>query len=136
MSYPLEIPECQSSLQLNTCPAPQIRSLALNSTLFAVQHSIRRYESQVSNTRPAKLYNAVRVHIRKITYTVKLHGGCDSTVGIPTSYEVDGLGIEFRVGRDFPHPSGPALGPSHLPIQWVPGLFGLFAGGEVVGVWH
>ena len=107
-----------------------VRSTAFNN------HSIRRYESQVSNTRPAKLYNAVRVHIRKITYTIKLHGGCDSSVGIPTRCEVDGLGIEFRVGRDFSDPSGPALGPSHLPLQLVPGLFGLFAGGKVVGVWH
>jgi len=24
-------------------------------------------------------------------------------------------------GRDFPHPSRPVLGPSQLPIQWVPG---------------
>jgi hypothetical protein len=44
----------------------------------------------------------------------------DSSVGIVTRCGLDGLGIESRWGRDFPHPSRPALGPS---LQWVPGLF-------------
>jgi hypothetical protein len=42
---------------------------------------------------------------------------------IATRYGLEGPGIEIQCGRDFPHPSRPALGPTQLPIQWVPGLF-------------
>ena len=34
----------------------------------------------------------------------------DSSVGIATRYGLDGPGIETRWGRDFQHPSRPALG--------------------------
>jgi len=36
------------------------------------------------------------------------------------------------VGRDFPHLSRPALGPTQPPIQWVPGL----SRGKVAGAWR
>ena len=48
--------------------------------------------------------------------------GWDSSVGIATRYGLDGPGIEYRWGRDFPHPSRPALRPTQPPVQWVPGL--------------
>jgi hypothetical protein len=46
----------------------------------------------------------------------------DNSVGIANRYGMDGPGIEFRWGRDFPHPSRQDLGPIYPPIQWVPGL--------------
>jgi hypothetical protein len=49
--------------------------------------------------------------------------GPGSSVGIVTDYGLDGLGIESRWGRDFPHLSRPALGPTLAPIQRVPRLF-------------
>ena len=49
--------------------------------------------------------------------------GRDSSVGIATRYVLNGPGIECRWGRDFPHPSRPALGPTLPPVQWVQCLF-------------
>jgi hypothetical protein len=46
----------------------------------------------------------------------------DSSVGIANSYGLEGLGIESRWGRDFPHQSIPALGPTQPSTQWVPDL--------------
>ena len=50
--------------------------------------------------------------------------GRDSSVGIASLYGLDGPGIESRWGgRDFPHPSRPALGPTQFPVQMGTGSF-------------
>jgi hypothetical protein len=59
--------------------------------------------------------------------------GRDSSVGNATRYGLDDPGIESGWGRDFPHPSRPALGPTQPPIKRVPGVF---TGGKVAGAWH
>jgi hypothetical protein len=57
--------------------------------------------------------------------------GRDSSAGVETRYGLDAPRIESRCGRDFPHPSKPALGPTQPPVQWVKGLFrGAEADGE------
>ena len=47
----------------------------------------------------------------------------DGVDGIATRCGLDGPGIESRCGRNFPHLSRPALGPTQPPIQWVPAFF-------------
>jgi hypothetical protein len=53
---------------------------------------------------------------------ISLNSSPGSSVGIATGYRLDGAGIESRWGRDFPHLSGPALGATQPPVQWVPGI--------------
>jgi hypothetical protein len=56
--------------------------------------------------------------------------GRDSSVGIATRYGLDVPGIESRRGRDFPHPSRPALGPTQTgprahPASYTMGIVSL-----------
>ena len=67
--------------------------------------------------------NLIRIFgINFIIFYTFMYKGLDSSVGIATRYRLDGPGIESLWGRDFPHPSRLALGPTQPPIQRVPGL--------------
>jgi len=57
-----------------------------------------------------------------VAHSVFCISGPGSVVNTATAYGLDGPGIESRWGRDFPHLSRPALRPTQLPAQWVPGL--------------
>ena len=48
--------------------------------------------------------------------------GPGSVVGIATAYGMEGLGIESRWEREFPHLSRPVLMPTQPAVQWVEGL--------------
>ena len=74
-----------------------------------------------------------KAHIENTITTYTVSVGRDSAVGTATRYGLDGPGIESRWGRNVPHLSRPALGPSQPPIQWVPGLF---PGGKAAGAWR
>jgi hypothetical protein len=58
--------------------------------------------------------------------------GRDRVVGIETRYKLDGLEVESLWGRDFLHPSRPALGFIQPPMQWAPNL----SGDKAVGAWR
>ena len=59
--------------------------------------------------------------------------GRESVVSVAIRYGLDGPGIELRWGRDFPHPSRPAVGSTQFPVKWV---LGLFSGGKAAGAWR
>jgi hypothetical protein len=61
--------------------------------------------------------------------------GWDSSVGIANHYGLDGPGIESQLGQDFPHPSRLAVGPTHPPVQSVPGL-SREGGDKSAGTWR
>ena len=53
----------------------------------------------------------------KFDGNIPVYVGRDGSVSIATRYDLDGPGLESWWGRDFPHPSRLALGPTQPPIQ-------------------
>jgi len=57
--------------------------------------------------------------------------GRDSSVATATRYGLDLPWTESRCGRDFPHPSRPALGRTQQPVHG----YRLFPGCKAAGAW-
>jgi hypothetical protein len=91
--------------------APNMRSSMCSrrriSRCFLRAASIRRWKNSLSMSKFIPLLLAIQVYYFIVS-------GPGSSVGIATGYGMDGPGIESRWGRDFPHLSRPALGPSLL----------------------
>ena len=53
----------------------------------------------------------------------RIYVGRGSLVGIATGRGLDGPGMEYLWGREFPRPSRPSLRPTQSLIQWITGYF-------------
>jgi hypothetical protein len=76
----------------------------------------------LKNLYVTKKLTVTNYFLRQFNKSTFLLQGPGSSVGIATGYGLDGPGIESWWGRDFPHLSRPALGPTQPPVQWVLGL--------------
>jgi hypothetical protein len=80
--------------------------------IFSTLLLLHSCQAQVRTSAPLSL-NHGKMKIRQVSGT----GGPSSSVGIVTGYGLEGPGIEYWWGRDFPHLSRLAPGPTQPPVQ-------------------
>jgi hypothetical protein len=101
---------------------------------LVLRNYVRKYISFDLSTVRTRLLSILRpsVYLCFSIYLCVQYVGLDSPVCIATRYGLVGPGIESLLSRDFSQPSGPAMGPTESPIQWVPGL----SRGKSAGAWR
>ena len=101
------------------------------SSRLRICHSVKRLS--LCHYRPWPSLHSVSHNFDILEVALCKGGGSGSVVGIATGYGLDDPEIESRWGRDFPHLSRPAVGPTQPPVRWIPGLS---RGQRAAGAWR
>ena len=112
-----------SSASLYDCPSSNVPKSTLqhitqcNSCVFGRSWTLVSAQNPAfDSVSPEKCQGQYVKQVKNVSFNVtNLHS---------TAYGLDGPRIESRLGRDFPHLSRPALRPTHLPVERLPGLSG------------
>jgi hypothetical protein len=113
-----------SSLQRGRTYILRVSMIYLPSVLVLLIDQIEKEFSVVRHIYPVhtQLFYTSHWSLCLLLQAQSTLGGPRRVVGIATAYRLDGPGIKFRWGRDFPHLSRPALRLTQTPVQWVSGL--------------
>jgi hypothetical protein len=107
---------CRSPFGVQVCVEPKYCSLHTKYYTYYYQNINLLHINTDTHTHTLTHHTHTHIHTHTHTHTyIYIHIYINS-VGRATRYELDSPGIEFRWGRDFPHPSRPTLGPAQHPI--------------------